>query len=77
MEKRKMEAVPIIIQGVLDEFKEVFTKPSSHPPKRSVDHRINLKANAVPVNVKPYKYSHTQKDEIEKLMNQMLVAGNN
>lgn len=77
LEKEQMstDEVPIMIQGVLDEFKESFAKPSSLPPKQAVDHRINTKADAVPVNVRPYKYSHTQKDEIEKLVNKMLSVG--
>lgn len=75
--KKRMEVkeVPIMIQGVLDEFKYIFAKPTSLPPNQVIDHRINLKADATPVNVRPCKYSHTQKDEIEKLVNKMLSAG--
>lgn len=43
------------------------------PPKRVVDHWIKLE-DVKPVNVRPYRYRHTQKDEIKKLVNEMLAA---
>lgn len=57
-ERTELEEVPILIQGVLDEFKDIFAKPTSLPPKRVVDHRTVMKADAAPVNVRPYKYNH-------------------
>ncbi|XP_039129157.1 uncharacterized protein LOC120265351 [Dioscorea cayenensis subsp. rotundata] len=45
------------------------------PPVRSFDHRIPLKANTSPVNVRPYRYPHFQKTEIERLVGDMLKEG--
>ncbi|XP_037497049.1 uncharacterized protein LOC119371287 [Jatropha curcas] len=45
------------------------------PPRRSTDHRIALQPGQGPISVKPYKYGHIQKDEIERLVHDMLSAG--
>lgn len=37
-QRRNEEEVPVMIRGVLDKFKDVFVKPSSLPPKRTIDH---------------------------------------
>ncbi|GKB44630.1 ty3-gypsy retrotransposon protein [Tanacetum coccineum] len=49
--------------------------PSTLPPPRSIDHRIHLFPNTKPVNVRPYRYPHYQKGEMEKLVNEMLSQG--
>ncbi|KAL4032139.1 hypothetical protein IC575_005203 [Cucumis melo] len=54
------------------EFADVFNMPSE---LRQVDHRIQLKEGTDPINVRPYRYPHVQKNEIEKLMNEMLDSG--
>nr|GMD14187.1 Transposon Ty3-G Gag-Pol polyprotein [Ipomoea batatas] len=61
------EDVPVQIQNVLQKFKTVFQTPSGPPPRRKTDHRIHLLPNTKPVNVRPYRYPHYQKTEIEKL----------
>ena len=42
---------------------------------RDSDHRINLQADSQPVKVKPYRYPHSQKNEIEIMVSQMLQEG--
>lgn len=44
--RNELEEIPIRIQGILEEFKDVFAKPTSLPPKWAMDHRINMKADA-------------------------------
>jgi hypothetical protein len=44
----------------------VFEVPTQLPPARVYDHHIPLVPGAVPVNSRPYRYSHLHKDEIEK-----------
>lgn len=53
----------------------MFNMPDELPPNREVDHQIRLKEGTNPINVKPYKYPHAQKDEIEKMINEMLTTG--
>ena len=45
------------------------------PPKRSQDHRIPLLPGSGPMNMKPYKYPHYQKQKIEKMVDDMLKQG--
>ena len=40
-----------------------------------MDHHIHLLPGAEPVSVRPYKYPHFHKEEIEKLVEEMLQAG--
>jgi hypothetical protein len=60
------------ISAVLDEFEDVFTTPTSLPPHRDCDHKIPLKPDSKPPNVRPYRVPHKQKDEVEKLIQSML-----
>ncbi|KAJ1701330.1 hypothetical protein LUZ63_001109 [Rhynchospora breviuscula] len=69
--------VPLVhpkLQPVLDSFKEVFTAPTCLPPSRSVDHQIPLKSDSKPVTVRPYRYSHFQRMEIEKIVEDLLTS---
>ena len=52
----------------------VFANPSELPPHRSQDHKIPLFLNAMPVSVKPFRYSYSKKNEMERLVGEMLVA---
>ncbi|XP_031270798.1 uncharacterized protein LOC116129193 [Pistacia vera] len=61
--------------AVVDGFSHLFEQPTKLPSKRTTDHAIVLEANAKPPNIRPYKYSYSQKNEIKKLVGEMLVAG--
>ena len=43
-------------------------------PNRGHGHAITLKEGTSPINVRPYRYPQFQKNEIEKLINEMLEA---
>lgn len=45
------------------------------PPARRHDHTIELKLGEEPVNIRQYRYPQFQKDEIERLVAEMLAAG--
>jgi len=60
------------MQEVLQEFSDVFMEPFSLPLSRQINHSIPLKEGTAPVNVRPYRYAHYQKKEIEKLVQEML-----
>ena len=67
-------ATPISIR-LREEFPEVFTEITRMPPPRDIDHAITLLPGAPIVNKRPYRYSFAQKNEIERLIKEMLAAG--
>lgn len=48
---------------------------TANPPCRSHDHQIPLHATARPTSMRPYRYPYYQKEEIEKLVQEMLKNG--
>ncbi|CAM8999727.1 unnamed protein product [Rhodiola kirilowii] len=60
---------------ILDEFHDVFKPPHGLPPARSTDHSIPLLTGSNPVNVRPYRYPHYQKAEMESMIRDMLAEG--
>ncbi len=65
----------LAIAELLDGFEGVFQEPTGLPPNRSFDHRIQLIEGVLPTCVRPYRYPHYQKEEIEKLVKEMLSTG--
>jgi hypothetical protein len=74
-EETQSATLPEEIAAVLTEFDQVFAEPDGLPPPRQFDHAIPLVAGAKPVNLRPYRYSPAQKDEIEKQIAEMLRQG--
>ncbi|GMI86644.1 hypothetical protein HRI_002333700 [Hibiscus trionum] len=66
--------VPSNLKQLLDKYEEVFSEPKGMPPVRSQDHAIILKADAQPVNLRPYRFPHHQKAEVEKQISEMLAS---
>ena len=64
-----------LIDSVLGKFSQIFEPPSSLPPFREIQHRIHLVNGTSAINVKPYRYPHFQKAEIEKQVKEMLAQG--
>ena len=67
--------LPADIQALLDKFPEVFSLPTTLPPRRACDHKIPLMEGARPVKIRPYRYSPELKSEIEKQIQGMLDSG--
>nr|KAJ0228165.1 hypothetical protein LSAT_V11C100046520 [Lactuca sativa] len=63
---------PPFLLPVLQRYASVFSWKGGLPPLRNHQHAINLKEGTGPVTVRPYRYSHTQKAEIERLLHDML-----
>ena len=63
------------MENVLSQFEDLFTEPKSLPPNQMLDHEIHLIPNSMPINVRPYRYPHFQKAEIEKQVTDMLTSG--
>ena len=53
---------------LLHTYNVVFDTTSSLPPQRSHEHSIPLLSGSQPVKVKPYKYPHSQNEEIKRLV---------
>ena len=68
-------ATPDILRQLLLKYHVVFSIPIGIPPSRDCDHRINLQADSQPVQVKPYRYPHSQKNEIKIMVTQILQEG--
>ncbi|KAG7570699.1 Retrotransposon gag domain [Arabidopsis thaliana x Arabidopsis arenosa] len=57
-------------------FSDIFAEPSELPPFRgNYDHRIPLKDGTDPINQRPYRYAVSQKNEIDKMVEEMLTKG--
>ena len=64
------------MKQILNNYLLVFDKPHELPPSRGEhDHSITLVLGAQPPNVHPYRYPFTQKNEIEKIIKELLEAG--
>lgn len=53
----------------------MFETPTSLPPNLGHEHAIVMREGSNPVGVRPYRYQQIQKDEIERLIKEMLEAG--
>ncbi|GJW42569.1 putative mitochondrial protein [Tanacetum coccineum] len=63
------------IGGLLAEYEDVSSLPSGLPPSRDHEHSIVLKDGMTPISVRPYRYPHILKNEIKKLVKDMLATG--
>jgi hypothetical protein len=63
------------IQQLLQSYPTVFAKPHGLPPSRPHDHHIPIIPNTHPVNVKPYRYPHSQKEVMTTIIQDMLREG--
>ncbi|TYK18675.1 hypothetical protein E5676_scaffold481G00120 [Cucumis melo var. makuwa] len=57
------------------ELGDVFEWPERLPLKRDIEHQIHLKKGTDPINVRPYRYGYYKKEEMEKLVKEMLASG--
>lgn len=60
------------IAPMLNQYNDVFEWPKKLPPRKSIEHHIHLKKGTNPVNVRPYRYAYHQKEEMKKLVGEML-----
>ncbi|XP_058784061.1 uncharacterized protein LOC131658827 [Vicia villosa] len=50
------------ISELIQTYSTIFQPPKGLPPPRYHDHHIPLLPNSPPINVKPYRYPHSQKE---------------
>ena len=60
------------IANLLHTYQPMFARPSGLPPTRPHNHAIPLQKGVVHVKVKPYIYPFSQKQQIEKVVQEML-----
>jgi hypothetical protein len=64
------------LQALLSKHQMVFSTPQGLPPSRSVhDHSIPLVPGSLPPNICLYRHPFSQKNEIEKMVQELLIAG--
>ncbi|TYK05493.1 transposon Tf2-1 polyprotein isoform X1 [Cucumis melo var. makuwa] len=63
------------IHIVLKQYEDIFEWPKKLPPRREIKHHIYFKESTDPINVRPYRYGYHQKEEMEKLVEEMLASG--
>ena len=69
------DQLPEEVAALLEEFKSVFAAPEGLPPLRDHEHQITLKEGAQAICQRPYRYPYYQKNEIEKIVKDLLSAG--
>jgi hypothetical protein len=68
--------VHLDLQSILSHHHVVFTTPYDLPPSHGVhDHSIPLISGSLPPNVRPYCHPFAQKNEIEKIVHELLEVG--
>jgi hypothetical protein len=67
--------LPPEIYQLLQQFPSVFSTPHGLPPSRQHDHAIPIIPNTPPINVKPYRYPHSQKEAMTTIIHDMLQQG--
>jgi hypothetical protein len=68
--------VPQDLQALLSKHQTVFSTPQGLPPSHGVhDHSIPLVPGSLPPNIRPYRHPFAQKNEIEKMVQELLIAG--
>jgi len=66
---------PALVVAILRDYEDVFQEPKGLPPHRAQDHSITLHEGAQLVSVRPYRYPFYQREEIEKIVQELLYSG--
>ncbi|XP_026444472.1 uncharacterized protein LOC113344718 [Papaver somniferum] len=66
---------PPQISSLLTQYKDVIDVPTKLPSTRALYHKIPLKPNSEPVNLRPYRSPYLQKAVVESLVKEMLQTG--
>jgi hypothetical protein len=64
-----------LMGALLSGFVDLFRTPIELPPEWPHDHHIHLLPGTAPVSVRPYRYAHNLKDELERQCGEMLRQG--
>ena len=67
-------ALPVEVANLLQEFAQVFDTPMGLPPSKGHEHHITLNEGTQPVCQRLYRYPFYQKNEIEKIVKELLAT---
>jgi hypothetical protein len=70
-----LHAMSIVMMAELLHFESVFAEPKGLPSQRGRSHQIRLLPGMELVVVRPYRYAHAQKTELERQCGEMLEHG--
>ncbi|KAI5323243.1 hypothetical protein L3X38_032315 [Prunus dulcis] len=75
--EKEVQPVPKAVEAILKEFADVMPKelPKTLPPRREVDHAIELEPGAKPPAKAPYRMAPPELEELRKQLKQLLDAG--
>jgi len=71
----KQPQLPGPVAAILEDYSDIFQEPKGLPAHRAHDHAITLQEGAQPVSVRPYRYPFYQKEEIERIVKELLESG--
>lgn len=74
-DQQLLQSIPADLNQIIHQYSHVFSTPHGLPPNRPHDHHIHLLPNAPPINTRPYRYPHYQKEAMAKLISEMLREG--
>lgn len=74
-EESSLSSMAPELAHLMTKYSHIFSTPHGLPPTRPHDHHIHLLPNAQPVNLKPYRYPHFQKEAMTSLIVDMLKEG--
>jgi hypothetical protein len=76
IQETKTPPVPQDLQDILSKHQMVSSTPHGLPPSHSVhDHSIPLVPGSLPPNICLYRHPFSKKNEIEKMVQELLTAG--
>ena len=72
----QLEEIPNNILAVLDEYKDVMLKelPKKLPPRRELDHKIELQPGSKPPAGVPYRMAPPELEKLKKQVKDLLDA---
>jgi hypothetical protein len=70
--KSQHPKIQILIKKYDKEFQDL---PMKLPPNRHIEHIIEVNPDSTPVNIRPYRYPHHHKTEIERKIQNLLKCG--
>ena len=73
----KVELVPKCVKDVLKRYRDVMPEdlPNKLPPRREVDHKIEVKSGTEPPSKAPYRLNQKELEELKSQLDELLAKG--